>query len=464
MEKIAIILTIFCLIVSSNFQAVSAEIFFPSTNIRLTNPVTYCIITPSNEVSQNNQKNWVRLAEDAISYWEESLKEAELENDSIWEIKSKIISEEKDEECGVYIEFKDQPKISDTIGGYFSWPPGEIVIYYLQPKLCNSVLPCYDDKTMKSDEAIYAITLHEIGHSFGLDHYVSDNNDLNRKWQLGSKNPPSVMIPTIPYIPSILQITDIDIQKVREIYGTQGFYAFSKSIIPIPSETPNPVIPLSPITELNISEQIIEINNYGQEIIKLSGKISEEEFHRGISVIITIHKPDDSVEVLRISTTGNGFFETLLIFDDESIRGNYRISASYLEQVDKNMDITFEVIDKIDSSPQNSIPKTQIFEDSQSQDTTSENQDQIPEWIKTNSQWWASEQIGDHAFVSGLQYLIKENIIQVPEAQDLNSQTVREMPIWIKNIASYWATDIISDDEFIRSIQYLLEKDIIVIQ
>ena len=467
MDYKIIVLTVFILILSSTFQPISAEIFFPSTNVRVAITPTYCIIPPSDEISQNKNSVWVGLAENSVAYWKQSLKEAELENDSIWEMNSKVISEQKDEKCDVYIEIKDKPSLSDTIGGYFSWPPGKIVIYYLQPKLCNSVIPCYDDKTFKSDDAIYAILIHEIGHSLGLDHYVSDDDNINKKWQSGNKPPPSVMIPTIPHNSGLLQITDIDIQKVREIYATDGFYAFSNlKIIPpdsTPDAIPKPITPLSPITNLNISQEIIEVSNYDNQIITLAGKISEDEFHRGISVIITIHKPDNSVEVLRISSTDRGYFETLLIFNNESIRGSYRISASYVEQVDKNIDITFEVIDKIDSSTLTLKPNTQILDDSPPQKTPSQNNEQIPKWIKNNAKWWASEKIGDHAFVSGIQYLIQQNIIQIPEAQETNSQNIREMPLWVKNIAGYWAGGSINEDEFIRSIQYLVQSEIIVI-
>ena len=52
-----------------------------------------------------------------------------------------------------------------------------------------------------------------------MDHYVSDDNDINKKWQTGNQSPPSSMIPTIPRNSGLLQITDIDVQKVREIYG-----------------------------------------------------------------------------------------------------------------------------------------------------------------------------------------------------------------------------------------------------
>ena len=37
----------------------------------------------------------------------------------------------------------------------------------------------------------------------------------------------------------------------------------------------------------------------------------------------------------------------------------------------------------------------------------------IPRWIKNNAGWWADGQIPDSAFVKGIQYLIKEGIIDV---------------------------------------------------
>ena len=40
-------------------------------------------------------------------------------------------------------------------------------------------------------------------------------------------------------------------------------------------------------------------------------------------------------------------------------------------------------------------------------------QDEIPSWIKNNAGWWATDQIDDNSFVSGIQYLIKNGIIIV---------------------------------------------------
>ncbi len=206
-----VIFGVFILVVSSGFQSVSAEIFFPSTNFRQEGPSTYCIVEPTDNISENQQV-WVTLTSDAISEWENNLKDAESENDNLWEMNQKIITDEE-EDCDIIIKFKDKPDLLDNVAGFFAWPPGNIVIYYLEYTTCAMLVSCYKDDVFKSNDAIYAIVLHEVGHTLGLDHYISDDNSLNIKWQTGNINPPSVMIPSIHRNPSLIEITDIDVQK-----------------------------------------------------------------------------------------------------------------------------------------------------------------------------------------------------------------------------------------------------------
>ena len=85
--------------ISSNFQAVSAEIFFPSTNVRLEGATLYCIITPTDEITQNKNAEWIELVEDSVLDWEQNLKNAEFVNDSVWDMNVKIISDENDDSC-----------------------------------------------------------------------------------------------------------------------------------------------------------------------------------------------------------------------------------------------------------------------------------------------------------------------------------------------------------------------------
>lgn len=84
----------------------------------------------------------------------------------------------------------------------------------------------------------------------------------------------------------------------------------------------------------------------------------------------------------------------------------------------------------------------------------------IPDWVRNNAGWWASGQIADSEFVSGIEYMIKEGIIQVPpfEKQE-NVEPV--IPEWIKNSAGWWANGVISNNEFTSSIEFLLEKNVI---
>jgi hypothetical protein len=122
------------------------------------------------------------------------------------------------------------------------------------------------------------------------------------------------------------------------------------------------------------------------------------------------------------------------------------------------------VIDKNYDSSTASKPGPQILDNSQPEKTLSQNSEKIPNWIKNNARWWANEQIEDHTFVSSIQYLIEQNILQIPDLPEASSQNFSGVPIWIKNIAGYWADDLISDDEFIKSIEYLIEKGIIIIR
>ena len=37
----------------------------------------------------------------------------------------------------------------------------------------------------------------------------------------------------------------------------------------------------------------------------------------------------------------------------------------------------------------------------------------IPTWVKNTAGWWAKGQVNDSAYISGIQYLIKEGVIKV---------------------------------------------------
>ncbi|MBA4458815.1 MAG: peptidase [Nitrosopumilus sp.] len=84
---------------------------------------------------------------------------------------------------------------------------------------------------------------------------------------------------------------------------------------------------------------------------------------------------------------------------------------------------------------------------------------QIPEWIKNNAGWWAEGAIDDNSFVQGIQFLIKEGIMQIPPtAQGSNSSN--EIPSWVKQNAAWWAEGAIDDNSFVQGIQFLIKEGI----
>ena len=75
---------------------------------------------------------------------------------------------------------------------------------------------------------------------------------------------------------------------------------------------------------------------------------------------------------------------------------------------------------------------------------------QIPPWIKNNAEWWAAGQIDDQAFVQGIQFLIKENILKIPPTAQGSDSGLNEIPPWIKNNAEWWAAGQIDDQAFVQ--------------
>ena len=83
----------------------------------------------------------------------------------------------------------------------------------------------------------------------------------------------------------------------------------------------------------------------------------------------------------------------------------------------------------------------------------------IPSWIKNNAGWWADGQIDDGSFVSGIQWLISNDVMVIPPTeQGAGSGDV--IPSWIKNNAGWWADGQIDDGSFVSGLQWLISNGI----
>ena len=84
----------------------------------------------------------------------------------------------------------------------------------------------------------------------------------------------------------------------------------------------------------------------------------------------------------------------------------------------------------------------------------------IPDWIKNNAAWWAEGNISEDDFVQGIQFLVKEGILNVPPT-NVSDEKSNSVPEWVKNNAAWWADGTISDTEFLNGIQHLIKVGIV---
>ena len=88
---------------------------------------------------------------------------------------------------------------------------------------------------------------------------------------------------------------------------------------------------------------------------------------------------------------------------------------------------------------------------------------QIPGWIKNVAGWWANGEISENEFLTGIEYLINNNIISLDSMPcgRLGTSPTESVPDWIKNNAMWWSEDLIEDTDFINGIEYLIKIRII---
>ena len=85
--------------------------------------------------------------------------------------------------------------------------------------------------------------------------------------------------------------------------------------------------------------------------------------------------------------------------------------------------------------------------------------EKVPVWIKNNAGWWADGSIDDDSFIQGIQFLVKEKIIEIKESS--SSQKDDKIPSWVKNNAGWWASGQISESDFLSGINHLVKTGII---
>ncbi len=86
----------------------------------------------------------------------------------------------------------------------------------------------------------------------------------------------------------------------------------------------------------------------------------------------------------------------------------------------------------------------------------------IPAWVKNNAEWWANDASSETEFIKTIEYLIKQKILIIPDmASSESASESSSVPTWVKNNAKWWASGEIDDKAFVSGIQFLIKQGVI---
>ena len=473
-------------------QAYALDYTFPTINQRLTEIPTYCAVESiSKKITSSEMDEMIVKSEIAVKTWNDLLRDSESSNKDFWDIKFKKIgkNESVTDECTITILFRDDPEfsaslLSKTLGAFMR---NSIYIYY------ENQQSVYGEKWT---DGILKTIMHEMGHTFGLGHYTTDDNSVNEKIAKRNESPPSIMFSPAHINPDLRQITDLDIQQVRSIYGSYGFYGFSETK-PVEIIIENPIFPLDPMYPfefIEISTNDVKLFRHQDTLMKINGHINNALYMPGHPVYALITNPDLSTNVLKIKPSRNGFFETYVNFDYKSLPGKYSIEFAYLEKIDETKNLTFDVqqteIPLLSETENLNILEVnedaeQFFEMGLYGDAIKnykviiKNSEKVQDFLHLN----ALNKIGlaliklnnyedslsyfeqvyeiDPTFPNIKQNLKISNSLIESNGQIMTKDVTLSLPGWIKSNAGWWLTEQTTDEVLFEALEYLQNKKLI---
>lgn len=87
----------------------------------------------------------------------------------------------------------------------------------------------------------------------------------------------------------------------------------------------------------------------------------------------------------------------------------------------------------------------------------------IPDWLKINAKWYSMGMISGKEFAHSIQFLIKEELIQMDKTGGTNKSSLGEnaIPEWIQKSTGWWADGLVSNAEFISGLSHLVNIGVI---
>ena len=87
----------------------------------------------------------------------------------------------------------------------------------------------------------------------------------------------------------------------------------------------------------------------------------------------------------------------------------------------------------------------------------------IPDWLKINAKWYSMGMISGKEFAHSIQFLIKEELIQMDKTGGTNKSSLGQdaTPEWVQKSTGWWADGLVSNAEFISGLSHLVNIGVI---
>jgi len=440
----------------------------------------------------------ISTTHDSVNEWLQELNK-NLTSKPVWIINEIIIPASIQKtynytNCDIRIRYLPEPKnqtdVFDTVGQIsldMHNNKTRIEIYYLQ--IVNKILPSdqygysavksYHDKPVDYFRLKQAIS-HEIGHALGLSHYITTDQSTMQRWGKGLEKPPSIMVAVQGEDARYYSVTENDVSQIVLKYGKSGFggnktfgivHNLRSTTQNIDNSFPTSTEPSYCLKDNSLSSGTAplltrEEASTGTAVLF---RYSPEKLYNGCSNSWTFNFVSQRNPTQHLS---NVYYDILMQQDvmrsvakEEGKRYFFTpngIAENDIEIKEKIGVINFWVV-TFAGKPDN-YTTGQVFGSAllplkvrPVPATTLQVQKEIPPWIKTATELWATGQVSDSYFMESVQYLDNQTMIDVGKKQFMP----KHVPIWFKKSAMFWSDGFTSDKEFLQAIEFLANKKVI---